>query len=181
MLSFWYSRLSLNSEHLVDILRDSYCAYSDTDVGVKRKSQSTKEYWYWYNHLFFGCAPLLNVHIIVFMLSPCVFFRFNFDYNWSNTMFYKIHQGIERTHTCVLSRRISQQVHGLSNRCTFALANGLAGMFISRYWVSLIGFGLRPFMELVWHLSTQVNICYLAVYITVFERRRGERRCFIPF
>ena len=61
------------------------------------------------------------------------------------------------------TRRLSQQVHGLRNRCTFALENGLAGRFISRYWVSLIGFDLCPFRELVWHLSTQVNIGNLAV------------------
>ena len=60
-------------------------------------------------------------------------FRFNFDYNGLYTMFYKIKQGIERIDTCFLSRRLLQQVHGLSNRCTFALANSLAGRFISRY------------------------------------------------
>ena len=59
--------------------------------------------------------------------------------------------------------RLSRQVHGLRNRCTFALDNGLTGIFISRYWVSLIGFDLCPFRELVWHLSTQVNIGNLAV------------------
>ena len=41
-------------------------------------------------------------------------------------MFYQIKQGVERTYTCVLSRRLLRQVHGLRNRCTFALANGLA-------------------------------------------------------
>ena len=43
---------------------------------------------------------MVSVHIIMFMLSPCVFFSLNFDYNKSNTLFYKIRQGIERTHTC---------------------------------------------------------------------------------
>ena len=66
-------------------------------------------------------------------------FWFNFDYNWLYTIFYQMKQGVKRTDTCVLSRRLSRQVHGLSNRCKFALANGLAGRFISRYWVSLIG------------------------------------------
>ena len=163
------------------ILRNSYCAYSDTDVRAKRKSQNRKEDWYWYNYLFLGGFPLVSVHIIVFILSPCIFFRFNFDYNWSNTMFYQIKQGMKRTDTCVLSRKLSRQVHGLINCCKFALANSLAGIFISRYWVSLIGFGLCPFRELVWHLSTQVNIGYLAVYITIFDPKRGKRKCFIPF
>ena len=36
-------------------------------------------------------------------------------------------------HTHVTESLFSQQVPGLSNRCTFALANGLAGIFISRY------------------------------------------------
>ena len=42
-------------------------------------------------------------------------------------------------------------------------------------------FCLRPSRELVWHLSTQMNKCLLAVYITVFEPSRGNRRCFINF
>ena len=124
MLFQWYICLSLNSEHLVGFCRESYCAYSDTEVRVKRKARNAKEYWYWFNYLFVGCSPLVSVHIIVFMLSPCVFFTLNFYYNWSNTLFYKIHQVIERTHTCVPSRILSRQVHGLSNCCTFALANG---------------------------------------------------------
>ena len=46
---------------------------------------------------------------------------------------------------------------GLSNRCTFGLANRLAGRFspatdlyLNRFWPS-------PFGELVCHLGTQVN------------------------
>ena len=31
----WYSCLTLNSEHLVGFIRDSYCAYSETEVRVK--------------------------------------------------------------------------------------------------------------------------------------------------
>ena len=34
VLSQWYSCFTLNSEHLVGFRRDSYCAYSDTDVRV---------------------------------------------------------------------------------------------------------------------------------------------------
>ena len=30
----WYSCFTLSSEHLVDFCRDSYCAYSDTEVKV---------------------------------------------------------------------------------------------------------------------------------------------------
>ena len=70
---------------------------------------------------------------------------------------------VSKQYTRDTSSSFSQQVPGLSNRCTFALANGLAGRFISRYWVSWIGFGLRPSRELVWHLSTQVNNGLLAV------------------
>ena len=33
----------------------------------------------------------------------------------------------------------------------------------------------------MWHLSTQVNNGLLAVYITVFDLRRGNLRFFIPF
>ena len=75
----------------------------------------------------------------------------------------------------------SQHVSGLSNWCTFELTKGSAGRFISCYWVSWIGFGICPSRELVWHLITQVNNGLLAVYITVFDLRRGNRRCIIPF
>ena len=132
VLSQWYSCLTLNSERLVGFCRDSYCAYSDTEIRVKIKAQNAMEYWYWFNYLFVGFYQLVSVHIIMFMLSPCVFSPLNFDYNWYNTLFYKIHQGIEITHTCVPSIRLLRQVHGSSNRCTFALANGLAGRFIYR-------------------------------------------------
>ena len=73
--------------------------------------------------------------------------------------FYQTKQVIKRTDTCVLSRRLSRQVHGLNNRCMFALANGFAGRFISCYWVSLIGFGLCPFRELVWQMRTVLGMC----------------------
>ena len=33
----------------------------------------------------------------------------------------------------------------------------------------------------MWHLSTQVNNGLLAAYMNVFDPRRGNRRCFIPF
>ena len=45
----------------------------------------------------------------------------------------------------------------------------------------LIGFRLCPYREIVWHLSTQANNSILSIYITVFDPRRGKRRCFIPF
>ena len=44
VLSQWYSCLTLNSEHLVCFCRDSYCAYSDTEVRVKIKAQNAREY-----------------------------------------------------------------------------------------------------------------------------------------
>ena len=77
-----------------------------------------------------------------------------------------------KQHTRFLSRSFSRQVPGLSNRCTFALANGLDGRFISRYWVNLIGFSLCPPRDIVWHLSTKVNNSLLVVYITVLAQVR---------
>ena len=82
----WYSCLNLSSEHLVGFCCDSCCAYSDTEVKVKRNTPKAKDYWYWFNCLFVGCSQLVSVHIIMFMLSPC-FFPLNFDYNISNTLF----------------------------------------------------------------------------------------------
>ena len=99
-----YSCLTLSSEHLVGLCRDSYCAYSDTEVRVKRKAPNARDYWYWFNYLFVGCSQLVSVHIIMFMLSPCVLFSLTSDYNRSNTLFCKIHQDIERTHTCSVQK-----------------------------------------------------------------------------
>ena len=86
-----------------------------------------------------------------------------------------------KKHTRVTSISFLQQVTGLSSLCMFALAHGLSGRFISCYWVSWIGFAFRPSRELVWHLSTQGNNGLLAVYINVFDPRRGKCRWFIPF
>ena len=97
----WYICLTLNIEHLLGFRPNFYCVYSDTEVRVKRKVQNAKEYLYWFNYLFVGCSQMVSVHIIVFILSSCVFFTSNIDYNWYNTLFYKIHQGIKRTHICV--------------------------------------------------------------------------------
>ena len=69
---------------------------------------------------------------------------------------------------------------GLRNRCTFGLANLLAGSFAPATELELNRFRTLPFRELVWHLITQVNNGLLAAYITVFDLRRDKRRCFIP-
>ena len=90
-------------------------------------------------------------------------------------------QGIETTSHVIHQVRFCHMLLSLSNWCTIALVNGLAGIFISCYWVSWIGFCLKPSSELLWHLSTQVNNGPLYVYITVFDPRRGNRRCFIHF
>ena len=70
---------------------------------------------------------------------------------------------------------------GLSNRCTLGLANQQAGNYISATELDINRFRPLPFGELVSHISTQVNGIYLADYITVFNPRRDELRCFIPF
>ena len=101
-------------------------------------------------------------HVYVFSNTFCAIVSLLINYIGPNILFTKYHQDIKTTHTC-LSRLFLKQVHGLSNRCAFALENGLAGRFIYRYWVSLIGFGLRHSRKLVWHLSTQVNNGLLAV------------------
>ena len=68
---------------------------------------------------------------------------------------------------------------GLSNRCTFGLANWLYENFAPSTELELNRFRPSPFRELVWHLSTQVNNGLLAACITVFDPRRDKRRCFI--
>ena len=68
---------------------------------------------------------------------------------------------------------------GLNNRCTFGLSNRLDGRFTPATELELNRFRPLAFGELVCHLSTQVNNGLLAAYITVFDLRRGNRRCFI--
>ena len=51
---------------------------------------------------------------------------------------------------------------GLSNRCTFGLANQQAGRYTPTTELEIIGFCPSPFGELVWHPSTQVSVSYLA-------------------
>ena len=130
-----------------------------------------------------GCLSRASVAKNILMKHVCVVLvpLFNYCSITSNLIlcFQKFTKETKE-HTSVLSRRLLKQMHSLRNRCTFALANGLAGRNISRYWVSLIDFGLRPSRELVWHLSTKANNGLLAVYITVFDPRRGKRRCLTP-
>ena len=70
---------------------------------------------------------------------------------------------------------------GLRNRCTFGLANQLAGRYIPATELKLNRFRPSPLGELIWHLSTQVNVSDLSAYITVFDPKRGKRRLFITF
>ena len=69
---------------------------------------------------------------------------------------------------------------GLSNRCTFGLANRQAGNFVPITELELNWFHTLPFGELMGHLRTQVNNGILAAYITFFDPSRDKRRCFIP-
>ena len=46
---------------------------------------------------------------------------------------------------------------GVSNRCTFGLANQQAGSYTPATELELIMFQPLTFGELVWHLSTQVS------------------------
>ena len=70
---------------------------------------------------------------------------------------------------------------GLSNRCTFGLANQLAGIYTPTTELEFIRFCPLPLGDLVFHLITQMNNGIIAAYITVFDLRRGNRRRFIPF
>ena len=50
----------------------------------------------------------------------------------------------------------------LRKRCTFGLDIQQAGIYVPNTELELIKFRPFPFRELVWHLSTQVNVCDLA-------------------
>ena len=122
-------------------------------------------YCYCFTYLFVGIPQSVKLNIIIFMSLPIHFVPlFHYCPIKSNLLFCSRNiNKASKQNTHVSSRPFLRQVHGLSNRCTFALANVLDGRFISRYWVSLIGFGLRPFRELMWHLITQVNNGFLDV------------------
>ena len=70
---------------------------------------------------------------------------------------------------------------GLSNRCTFWLANKQAGKYISATELDLNNFGPLSLGELMWYLRIKVNYSDLASYTTVFDPRRDKNRWFIPF
>ena len=111
----------------------------------------------WYNYVYVFTNPFCAIFHYWSITSNLLFCLLNIT-------------KASQQHNCVFSRSISRQVTGLRNWRTFALANGLAGRFISCYWVILIGFGLRPSREIVWHLSTQANNSIIAVYITVLTQ-----------
>ena len=56
----------------------------------------------------------------------------------------------------------------------------MAWSFVPATKLEIKRFHPSPFGEIVWHLSTQVNKILLAAYITVFDPRRDNHRCFIP-
>ena len=136
---------------------------------------STPRYW---NHSRFSLMILWKIfknisywwsigkseykYVYVFTNNLCVIVSLKINCIWPNNVFLNITKA-SKEHTRVSSRRLLQEVHGLINSCTFALADDLAGRFIFCFWVSLIGVGLRPSRELVWHLSTQLNNGLLAV------------------
>ena len=69
---------------------------------------------------------------------------------------------------------------GLSNRCTFGLANLLDRRYTPATELELIRFWPLTSGDLVWHLISQVNDCVIAAYINVFDPRNFKHRHFIP-
>ena len=61
----------------------------------------------------------------------------------------------------------------------FGLANRLGGSFVPATELKLNRFGPSPLGPIAWHLSTQVNNGIVAAYITVFDPRSTQCRCFI--
>ena len=150
--------------HLV-CLSHVFFAESDSVVTVKIKTRYAGVYWYCFPYLFVGFPQSGRLDIIMFMSLPILFVPlFHYISITSNLLSCLLNiTKASKQHTPVSSRSFSRQAHSFSNRCTFTFAHGLAGRFISRYWVSLIYFGLCPSRELVCHLSTQVNNGFLAV------------------
>ena len=69
---------------------------------------------------------------------------------------------------------------GLSNGCTFGLANRLDGSFAPDTELELNMFRPFPFGQLVWNLRTQVNNGLLDAQITVFDPRSDKHSSFFP-
>ena len=59
---------------------------------------------------------------------------------------------------------------GLSNRCSFGLANQMAGRFSPATELEINRFLPSSFRYIMWHLSTQVNNALLSSYITIFTQ-----------
>ena len=95
-------------------------------------------------------------------------------YLWDNSPHSKIRKSL-------LGRAIVGSCHGLSNRCRFVLANQQSESYAPATEVEIIRFLHFPFRELLWNLSTQVNIVILDSWITVFDPSMGKLRCFITF
>ena len=70
---------------------------------------------------------------------------------------------------------------GWSNCCKFWLDNKQAVKYISSTELELNSFCHLPLGDLVWHLITQLNDSDISTYINLFDLRRDNHRCFIPF
>ena len=126
--------MNLISKHLVCLSRLFFAEF-DSVVTVKIKTRYAGLYCYCFPHIFIGCPQSVRLNIIMFMSLPIIFVPlFNYFSITSDLLFCLLNiTKASKQHTRVLSRSFSQQVHGLSNRCTFALSTGLAGIFISCY------------------------------------------------
>ena len=126
--------MNLNSKHIIYLSR-LFFAESDSGVTVRKKSATL------------GCIvvatlislsvfpPTVRLIITMFMFVPI--FSVPLSHYFlitSNLLFCSLNiNKVSKQHTCVLSRSSLGQVPGLSNWCNFALANDLAGIFISCY------------------------------------------------
>ena len=70
---------------------------------------------------------------------------------------------------------------GLSNRCTFGLANQQYESYNPATELEIIRFRPLPSRDLVWHLSTKLNNGIIAAWISVSDLKRGKHKRFIPF
>ena len=126
--------LTLSSKNLVCLSRILF-SESDYVVTVERKTSYSGVYCYCFTY-FFVCFPqLVRLNIIMFMSLTILFVSlFHYFPITSNLLFFLLNiTKASKQHTRVLQISFSRQVPGLSNRCTFALANGLSGIFISCY------------------------------------------------
>ena len=123
--------LTLNSKHIICL---SYVFFAESYSGVSvKKKQAMRGCVVIATLISSSVFPLtVRLNIIVFMFLPIRSVPFFHYFSITSNLLFRSLNINKASKQCtrVSSRSFSRQVPGLSNQCTLALANGLAGRFI---------------------------------------------------